>query len=118
MQAQINKLIAITQTQLEVSKQHTPDPAVHTPDPTIITQLTSRLEAAETQVVALTTQLGLLKLQQNLKNAGKILAPTLTESSLQAKLGIRDEIILKKVDAKILAAVTQYEQKVQAQTQP
>jgi hypothetical protein len=41
----------------------------------------------------------------------------LTESSLQAKLGVRDETLLKKVDNKIQAAIAQYEQKIKTQTQ-
>jgi hypothetical protein len=40
---------------------------------------------------------------------GKENAVVLTDSSLQAKLGVRDEIVLKKMDARVKEAIAQYE---------
>jgi hypothetical protein len=37
-------------------------------------------------------------------------------AAIQGKLGVRDEVVLKKVDDKILEAIARYEQKVAEQT--
>jgi hypothetical protein len=59
-----------------------------------------------------------LRLGKERTSADKSTAPALTESALQGKLGVRDDILLKKVDTKIETAIQQYEEKIAAQAQP
>ena len=77
-----------------------PQSATSAPIPSDVAQLATRLAAAEAQVATLTTALNQLRTDKGLQH-GPQDAVLITESSLQAKLGVRDEIVLKKVDTRI-----------------
>ena len=68
--------------------------------PSDVAQLATRLAAAEAQVAKLTKARTQLRTDKGLQH-GPQDAVLITESSLQAKLGVRDEIVLKKVDTRI-----------------
>ena len=77
-----------------------PQSATSAPIPSDVAQLTTRLDAAEAQVAKLTTALNQLKSDKGQQH-GPQHAVLLMESTLQATLGVRDEIVLKKVDTRI-----------------
>jgi hypothetical protein len=109
-------LIEVTKKMNETSKKgnstHTTSPPNRTADDALV----KRLDAAEAQVAALTAQLKKIETGTSQTQEGRTAAPAITMAAIQGKLGVRDEIVLKKVDDKILEAIARYEQKVAEQT--
>jgi hypothetical protein len=83
-----------------MSTYPSPQSATSAQNPSDVAQLATRLAAAEAQVAKLTKALNQLRTDTGLQH-GPQDAVLITESSLQAKLGVRDEIVLKKVDTRI-----------------
>jgi hypothetical protein len=83
-----------------MSTYPSPQSATSAQNPSDVAQLATRLAAAEAQVAKLTKALNQLTTDKGLQH-GPQDAVLITESSLQAKLGVRDEIVLKKVDTRI-----------------
>jgi hypothetical protein len=83
-----------------MSTYPSPQSATSAQNPSDVAQLATRLAAAEAQVAKLTKALNQLRTDKGLQH-GPQDAVLITESSLQAKLGVRDEIVLKKVDTRI-----------------
>jgi hypothetical protein len=83
-----------------MSTYPSPQSATSAQNPSDVAQLATRLAAAEAQVAKLAKALNQLTTDKGLQH-GPQDAVLITESSLQAKLGVRDEIVLKKVDTRI-----------------
>ena len=83
-----------------MSTYPSPQSATSAQNPSDVAQLATRLTTAEAQVAKLTKALNQLTTDKGLQH-GPQDAVLITESSLQAKLGVRDEIVLKKVDTRI-----------------
>ena len=83
-----------------MSTYPSPQSATSAQNPSDVAQLATSLAAAEAQVAKLTKALNQLRTDKGLQH-GPQDAVLITESSLQAKLGVRDEIVLKKVDTRI-----------------